>query len=82
MPAITASIHDRLATVLNEKFGVAPDKIGPTATFEDLDFDSLALIELALSLQQEFEVFVGDDELSPEQGLAAAVDLLTGKGAA
>jgi acyl carrier protein len=70
----------RLSDLLIRKFGVAADEVSPSATFIDLDLDSLALVEIVLAVQEEFGVDVGDSELTPDDTLSAAADLLEAKG--
>jgi acyl carrier protein len=75
-----STVHARLSDLLVSKFGVDAAGISPTATFSDLDLDSLALVEVAVAAQEEFGVDIGDSELTPEHTVADAVDALTAKG--
>ncbi len=46
---------------------------------EDLDADSLDLVELVMALEEEFDVSVGEDELEGIDTIGAAYDLVVGK---
>ncbi|WKD34206.1 acyl carrier protein [Streptomyces xanthophaeus] len=59
----TTDTFTRIAAVLGRHFGVESTEVQPGTTFEELEFDSLVLVEFALTLQQEFGVDVFDYEL-------------------
>ncbi|MER5600691.1 phosphopantetheine-binding protein [Streptomyces sp. NPDC002265] len=62
--------------MLVSKLKVDPDKVTPGATREDIDLDSLALVELSLLLEQELDVTVSDDELIATDSIGAMVELI------
>jgi acyl carrier protein len=50
-----AAIFDRLKKITAEQLGVNENDVVPTASFiEDLGADSLDLVELVMSLEEEF----------------------------
>jgi acyl carrier protein len=77
-----SDIQERLAALVIRKFGAPAGAVTPDVTLEQIGFDSLALIELALSLQEEFGAQVGDDELSSSDRLVDVADLVAGKAVA
>ncbi len=74
-------LYDKIAALLADKFGVAESDLSPTATFEDLDLDSLDLVEFAMTIQDELGVELTDDEAAELDTLDDAVKLLASKGA-
>ncbi len=46
---------------------------------EDLDADSLDLVELVMALEEEFDVSVDEEELEGVETVKAAYDLVVGK---
>ncbi len=46
---------------------------------DDLDADSLDLVELVMALEEEFDVNVEEEELEGITTIGAAYDLITGK---
>jgi acyl carrier protein len=55
-------------------------KVVPEAKFgEDLDADSLDLVELVMSLEEEFDVTVPEEELEGIETVQQAYDLVTSK---
>ena len=59
---------------------VEPDKVTPEASFaEDLDADSLDLVELVMALEEEFDVTVEEEELEGVSTVNQAYELITSK---
>ena len=55
---------EKIKSIISEQFGISEDDItADTVLMEDLDADSLDLIDLAMSLEDCFEVEVPDEEL-------------------
>jgi acyl carrier protein len=74
-------VYDCVKEMLKEKFGVPEEDIRLEATFEDLDLDSLDLVEFALAAEEELGVRISDDEAAELVTLADTVKLLESKGA-
>jgi acyl carrier protein len=62
-----------------EVLSVEADKVTMEATFEDLDADSLDLVELVMALEEEFDVSVEEEELEGIESIKGAYDLITAK---
>ena len=63
-----------------EVLSVDADKITREASFaDDLDADSLDLVELVMALEEEFDVTVEEEELEGIETIGAAYDLITSK---
>ena len=63
-----------------EVLSVEPDKVTPEARFgDDLDADSLDLVELVMALEEEFDVTVPEEELEGIETVGQAFDLVNGK---
>ena len=59
---------------------VDPYKVTPEAKFgDDLDADSLDLVELVMVLEEEFGVTVPEEEIEGVQTVGQAYDLIVGK---
>ena len=71
-----ATIQDVAAEVLS----VEPARVTETARFkEDLDADSLDLVELVMALEEEFDVEVPEEELEGVETVGQAYDLVVAK---
>lgn len=59
---------------------VDEEQITKDASFaDDLDADSLDLVELVMALEEEFDVAVDEEELEGIDTVGKAYDLITGK---
>lgn len=68
--------YDALVDLLVHRFDVDPAKITPGATFEDLDIDSLFMVELLLVVQAELGVEIPDEAATPRDTIAKAAELI------
>ncbi|WP_369191898.1 acyl carrier protein [Streptomyces sp. R08] len=57
-----SAVYDHLVTTLTGKFDVPADTVRPEASYDDLGLDSLAVMELFLTLQEEWAVPLDDSE--------------------
>lgn len=62
-----------------EEFGAEPDQIGPDAKFEDIDVDSLDLVELAQIVEDEYGVQLKGEDMEGITSVRQAVDLVMSK---
>ncbi|HEU0128576.1 MAG TPA: acyl carrier protein [Pseudonocardiaceae bacterium] len=64
-----------LAEIVNEVAGVETGEITPDKSFvDDLDIDSLSMVEIAVQVEDRFGVKVPDDELANLKTVGDAVD--------
>jgi acyl carrier protein len=71
-----STIRDVAAEVLS----VEPDQVTETARFkEDLDADSLDLVELVMGLEERFDIEVPEEDLEGVTTVGQAVDLVLSK---
>ena len=57
-------IKDGLAEILEEVAGVLPADVSEEKSFtDDLDVDSLSMVEIATAVEDKFGVAIPDDEL-------------------
>ena len=63
-----------------EVLSVSAEQVTPEANFaDDLDADSLDLVELVMALEEEFSVTVEEEELEGINTIQAAFELITSK---
>ena len=68
---------DRLKKLIVEQLGVDEEEVTPTASFvEDLDADSLDLVELIMSLEEEFGMEISDEDAEKIQKVSDAVEFI------
>lgn len=57
------SVEDKVKKIIAEKLSVDLDEVVPEASFvDDLGADSLDLVELIMSMEEEFDVEIPDEE--------------------
>lgn len=74
-------IFERMQKIIAEQFAVEPEEITAETNFEDdLGADSVDLVELVMSMEEEFEIGeVREDELSGLTTVGDCVNYLTKK---
>jgi acyl carrier protein len=80
MSDVDPELFARFKKVAVDVLSVDPDKVVPSARFsDDLDADSLDLVELIMGLEEEFDVVVPEEELEGVNTVGQAYDLVAGK---
>jgi acyl carrier protein len=73
----TTSTFERLKKIIVEQLGVDEDQVTSEASFvEDLNADSLDLVELIMSLEEEFGMEISDEDAEKIQKVSDAVDYI------
>ena len=64
MAMTETEIQTGLGEIIDEVAGVPADEVTPEKSFvDDLDIDSLSMVEIAVAAQDKFGVEIPDDEL-------------------
>ncbi|MCX4097503.1 phosphopantetheine-binding protein [Nocardia sp. alder85J] len=79
---MSIDIRTDITEILVNEFGVPPEEISFSTPYEDLSFDSLMLLELALRLKSRFGITVSESEISAAGNLDGFVALFEDKEAA
>jgi acyl carrier protein len=57
------SVEDKVKKIIAEKLSVDMDEVVPDASFvDDLGADSLDLVELIMSMEEEFDIDISDED--------------------
>ncbi len=75
-----ADAFDKFKKCAVEVLQVEPEKVTPEASFaDDLDADSLDLVELVMALEEQFDITVDESELEGVETVGQAFTLVTSK---
>jgi acyl carrier protein len=71
------ALEERVTALIVEQLGVSKEEAVPGAGFiDDLGADSLDIVELVMSLEEEFDVEIPDEDAEKIQTIGDAIDYL------
>lgn len=70
-------VEERLRKIIAEQLGVDETQIVPSASFaKDLNADSLDLVELIMSIEEEFDIEISDEDAEKIETVQDALNYL------
>lgn len=59
----TVNLEERVKNIICDQLAVEAEKVTPTASFiEDLGADSLDIVELVMTMEEEFDLDIPDED--------------------
>lgn len=75
-----SDVFERVKTIIVDRLDVEEDKITLEASFkEDLEADSLDVVELVMELEDEFDMEIADEEAEKINTVGDAVNYINSK---
>ena len=73
-------VFEKVKALFEEELGIESEKITMDAKLEeDLEIDSLGIVEVVMAFEDEFEIEIDDEELTDVGTVGQAVNLLHSK---
>lgn len=77
MARTEAEIVSGLAEIVEEVTGIEPSEVTPEKSFvDDLDIDSLSMVEIAVQTEDRYGVEIPDEDLAKLRTVQDAVDYI------
>ena len=71
------SVVDKVKRIIAEKLSVDLEEVVPEASFvDDLGADSLDLVELIMTMEEEFDIDISDEEAEKLETVKDAIDFI------
>ena len=69
------SVEEKVRSIVSKQLGIGEDEVNNESSFiDDLGADSLDTVELVMSLEEEFDIEISDDEAENILTVQAAID--------
>ena len=66
-------VFEKIKEIIAEQFDIAENEITMDSTLEDIDIDSIDAVELAMSVESEFDIEIPDEVLENMKSVADLV---------
>jgi len=74
------NIEERVRNIICDQLAVEPAKVTPTASFiEDLGADSLDIVELVMTMEEEFDLDIPDEEAEKLKTVGDVIQYISSK---
>jgi len=71
------SMEDKVKKIIAEKLSVDLEEVIPEASFvDDLGADSLDLVELIMTMEEEFDIDITDEDAEKLESVKDAIDFI------
>jgi acyl carrier protein len=77
---MSASVEERVRTIICDQLAVEPEKVTLTASFiDDLGADSLDIVELVMTMEEEFDLDIPDEDAEKMKTVGDVVKYVASK---
>jgi acyl carrier protein len=69
-------VFEKVKTLIVDQLDIDEEKISRKTTFEDLDADSLDVVELVMALEEEFDLEISDEAVENIKTVADIINYI------
>jgi len=70
-------LEEKIKGMLVKTFDMNPGDVAPGAVLgDDLEMDSLEIVEMVVALEKEFNIEIGDGIITPKNRLSDVIDIV------
>ncbi|KAB2954444.1 acyl carrier protein [Heliorestis acidaminivorans] len=73
---MSANIFEKVKAIVVEQLGVDEEDVNMETSFEDLNADSLDVVELVMALEEEFDIEIPDEDAEKIKTIGQAVEYI------
>ncbi len=73
------SVEEKVKSIVSEQLEVSLDNLSAETTFEEIDADSLDIVELVMALEEEFDLEISDQEIENIKSIGDIVRYIESK---
>ncbi|KUK11418.1 MAG: Acyl carrier protein [Clostridia bacterium 41_269] len=73
------AVFETIKRIVSDQLGVEEEEITEATSFEDLNADSLDIVELIMALEEEFDIEIPDEDAEKLTTVGAAVEYVKAK---
>ncbi len=73
---MSSIIFDKVKAIIVDQLGVDEDDVKLETSFEELNADSLDIVELVMALEEEFDLDIPDEDAEKIRTVQQAVDYI------
>lgn len=78
--SVSAPIEERVRNIICDQLAVEVEKVTPTASFiDDLGADSLDIVELVMTMEEEFDLDIPDEDAEKMKTVADVTKYISSK---
>ena len=77
MPITDEDYFEKIKSIVAEQLNVDPETITMNTRFDELNADSLDVVEVIMTLEQEFDIQIPDEEAEKIKNISAVVDYIS-----
>lgn len=72
-------LFEKIKSIVVDQLGVDADEVTLETSFEDLNADSLDVVELVMALEEEFDIEIPDEDAEKIRSIGKAVEYIKTK---